>query len=582
MARRRLKVTVIVTAVVLLAVGIAFIYSRADNSLGGRVKKILITDMLPGANNWNEGMDKLWTLGPGVIPCLADEAGQRDTFFSKKYAQLWTNSPSWIKQHVPRPINRPELRSAAMHAIAEFGPLAARRAAPQVIAALKEKDFWHQNYSVECLRWLLPDSKATMAAFKYGLAGTDTNWPMPQYFLNIPDDAVEGDSVWARVPEVVPLLTNLLHDSGHAYHAAIALGRIGSNAAPAIPALIETVDIGAAGFTDTKSARNHVGEGFSNPLGVHAVTMISDDKSMNHNRGMAALALGRIGVATPEVCAALARAWNAHDPWVRHNAGLAVALLGPPMTNELPALLQGLKDVDNMALGSKLIAIGKLGPNARDALATLRELTDTNQVLAQVTNKNVEIVGWSIVDLSASAKMAIVEIDPGQGRALLPDIAAQIGRRWDAVECLANPGPLSNDIVRVVEPLLDGSDVLRQSAGAYIILSHDKNHAKAWDVLHRNKADGEINPRLLAGRLLYQTVGETNRMCALIAEAFQDSRSFPGQNAGQIAEKMGTNALPALPAIKAALWHKDRFVRERAGTLILKLAPEELPINEPK
>jgi len=36
---------------------------------------------------------------------------------------------------------------------------------------------------------------------------------------------------------------------------------------------------------------------------------------------------------------------------------------------------------------------------------------------------------------------------------------------------------------------------------------------------------------------------------------------------------MGDAALPALPAFEAALWHRDRFVREYAGRLILKLAP---------
>jgi hypothetical protein len=45
---------------------------------------------------------------------------------------------------------------------------------------------------------------------------------------------------------------------------------------------------------------------------------------------------------------------------------------------------------------------------------------------------------------------------------------------------------------------------------------------------------------------------------------------------------MGDAALPALPAFEAALWHRDRFVREYAGRLILKLAPRELPINESK
>ena len=43
---------------------------------------------------------------------------------------------------------------------------------------------------------------------------------------------------------------------------------------------------------------------------------------------------------------------------------------------------------------------------------------------------------------------------------------------------------------------------------------------------------------------------------------------------------MGAAALPALPALKAALWHRDRIVRQYAGRLMLRLAPQELPINK--
>jgi hypothetical protein len=147
-----------------------------------------------------------------------------------------------------------------------------------------------------------------------------------------------------------------------------------------------------------------------------------DDKGMNHNRAMAALALGRIGVATPEVRAALVRAWNAPDAWVRHNAALAVALLGAPMTNDLPGLLAGLMDQDNSALHSKRRTIRKLGPAAQAGLGTLRELAQTNRVRGFVQERDRQAVGSSVEDLVVAAKMAICRIDPKEGRPFLPDI----------------------------------------------------------------------------------------------------------------------------------------------------------------
>jgi hypothetical protein len=63
-------------------------------------------------------------------------------------------------------------------------------------------------------------------------------------------------------------------------------------------------------------------------------------------------------------------------------------------------------------------------------------------------------------------------------------------------------------------------------------------------------------------------------------EGFRSQESFIGQTAGNLANHTGAAALLALPAFKVALWHKDQFVRAWAGRLILKLAPQELPINE--
>ncbi|HXP60876.1 MAG TPA: HEAT repeat domain-containing protein, partial [Dongiaceae bacterium] len=397
-------------------------------------------------------------------------------------------------------------------------------------------------------------------------------------------------SFWAslgpKISEVLPLLTNLLGNAGVAYNAAVILGNIGPDAAPAIPALIQTADVGVAGsFPDAEAARMHLAKVYSSPIAWHTAKVRRDDKGMNANRAMAALALGRIGIATPEVRAALARAWNAPDGRVRHNAADAVLRLGLSVTNDMPELLRGLLDPDNGALESKLAAIGKLGPAARDGLGTLRELAQTNRLRSLVTNLEPKGADSRIEYLAVSAKMAICRIDPQEGRPFLPAIASQIGLGWDPVEFLAEPGPLSNDVMRAVEPLLEQTEntpqfITRQSKAAYVILHHARNHSKALAVLRRNESARELHERLLAGEWLFESLGETNGLCSLIAEGLRAPEPFTGQIAGQIAEQMGDAALPALPAFKAALWHRDPGVREYAGCLILKLAPQELPIQK--
>jgi hypothetical protein len=371
-----------------------------------------------------------------------------------------------------------------------------------------------------------------------------------------------------------------------AYNAAIDIGLVGPEAAPAIPALIQTVELGAAGpFPDAEAARHFTAEGYSIPLGWHLLSVRQDDKGMNHNRAMAALALGRIGVATPEVTAALARAWNAPDAWVRQHAAEAVLRLGPSMTNNLPELLAGLVDPDNSALEKKLAAIRRLGPAARDGLGTLRGLAQTNRVRGLVLDRDRQWAGSSVDDLVLAAKMAICSIDPREGQAFLSEIANGIGQWWDPVEFLVQPSPLHDKVVRAVEPLLEqtgnsAQSTARQSIAAYVILCHEQKHSKALAVLRRNKSTGELTDRLLAGRLLFKAVGETHGLCLLIEEGFKSPESFIGQTAGQLADQIGDAALPAVPAFKAALWHRDQFVRQCAGRLILKLAPQQLPINE--
>ena len=175
----------------------------------------------------------------------------------KGYARLWNKMPVTLQRYLPRPLDRAQLRLTAMHAIQGFGPLAVRRAAPQVIAGLTGPVDESYDCSYFAMmgagEWLLPESAPALAAFKAGLAGKKAQGAEPWNYFSV------ADSVWPRVPEVVPVLTAMLGDAFIAYNAAIALGRVGAPAASAIPALVQTVDLGAAGpFADAEAARFHM------------------------------------------------------------------------------------------------------------------------------------------------------------------------------------------------------------------------------------------------------------------------------------------------------------------------------------
>src|SRR5580700_10642963 len=119
MERKHFKRATVLCFVFLIAVVSFFIHDF--DPTGAKVHHILVQDMTPAFSpTWDVGMNKLWQLGPGVIPHLAAETATRDTAFSRKYATLWTNSPAWLKKHLSRPVNSADVREAATHAISEF------------------------------------------------------------------------------------------------------------------------------------------------------------------------------------------------------------------------------------------------------------------------------------------------------------------------------------------------------------------------------------------------------------------------------------------------------------------------------
>lgn len=156
------------------------------------------------------------------------------------------------------------------------------------------------------------------------------------------------------------------------------------------------------------------------------------------------------------------------------------------------------------------------------------------------------------------------------------------GDWWRPVACLSELPNLPNGVIQVVEPMLKQLPAKRQSIAAYVILRHDRAHPAALAVLRHNMSTGEFEDRLFAGRLLFDSIGETNGLCAWIEDGLKSPETLIAQTAAQIGNEIGDAALPLVPVFKAALWDKDGFVREQSGLLILKLAPQELPINERK
>lgn len=144
---------------------------------------------------------------------------------------------------------------------------------------------------------------------------------------------------------VLPVLIELLEHPGPwggqgwcvRFRAAEALGRIGADAKPAIPALREA---------------------------------LTDDHE--DVREAAAEALGKIAPAAKEVAPALERALKDEDKFVRCAAGAALAKLGLPGKG-LPVLIGAMEDILPYPRAVAARMLGEVGPPAKAAIPALKQ-----------------------------------------------------------------------------------------------------------------------------------------------------------------------------------------------------------------
>jgi len=212
-------------------------------------------------------------------------------------------------------------------------------------------------------------------------------------------------------------------------------------------------------------------------------------------------------------------------------------------------------------------------------LPWLRQFTQLDFVQKLPAGVNADTGDFDIPadDFKEAAVIAICRINSEATSQHLPDVIAGIGHSWKPVEFLTDSKAYAPMIVAGLEPVLDNTNRFRAVIAAYLILRFEPQHSHALTTLRVRVAQGNLNDRITAARWLWERTGETNDVVALCVEGLASSEGFIGQTAAYTLEKMGPQAQLAVSALKAALWNKDRFVRERAGKALRKIAPDEMP-----
>jgi len=127
---------------------------------------------------------------------------------------------------------------------------------------------------------------------------------------------------------------------------------------------------------------------------------------------MACLALGRIGVASDEVIAALEYGLRYTNSWVHENAAIALAALGTNAAAAIPALVLSLSETNLRALAQIVTTLGGMGPAARAALPTLKNFQTNSQATLSMKLNVADDEKWGISWLRAAAIRTIARLDP--------------------------------------------------------------------------------------------------------------------------------------------------------------------------
>jgi HEAT repeat protein len=175
----------------------------------------------------------------------------------------------------------------------------------------------------------------------------------------------------------VPHAIAALKDPQRRVRALQVLARIGPEAAPAVPGLIETLKNGdAATKVEALFALGAIG-----PKAQAAVTPISDqlgDKDLRVVQA-AGYALGKIGPAAKEAIPALTKLNQSEDELLKLTSVWAVLKIAPRSDeltkNSLPILTGALKNSREFVRVEAAMTLGELGPSAAPALPALESAT---------------------------------------------------------------------------------------------------------------------------------------------------------------------------------------------------------------
>lgn len=506
----------------------------------------------------------LATFGSAAHPHIARAFRPKYTFFDRAYDLAGRNLPKPLRAYFPARPSRAELRRAVATSLYDLGPTASRALLNEIETGLKDLTPYESAMLLRALYWSIPESpRATQILSNY-LAHPE---PGKRLF-----GMTDGLEIWPHVTHLGPLLPAWLHQFDTTAEAAEALGLMGTNAAFALPLLI---DLAKNKFISSPTVDSRHGRG--SPTDFPA------------SRSAAIEALGSIGIAAPEVLDVLAQAFTDPSDRIRNEAALALGMLG---ANALPVLDYFLANIDrknSSVLQHQLHALAKFGTNAAAAVPLLLELSHdlAFSILGKINQPpSVSPMGLHHIWIwrnepkpgMIAAALALTQIDLPAAKDRI-DVLALALRHRVPTNVLRSLRAYKGELIPKLEPHLHLGEALGPLRGPFgplgmpilrIVLAHNMlalnpENQPARQLLQTAMTDTDPTMRALAARWFYAATGVTNQTLPIIAESLKHVKTVDDQTLITLIQDFGPDAKPLIPHLEPFLSHPDQFIRNVTG-----------------
>jgi HEAT repeat protein len=385
----------------------------------------------------SKAMSALESIGRDTVPPLIEPLRGEDARVQCLAAQILGRIGRDAREAVPAliallPRGDSDARSAAAEALVTIGP-EARDAVPPLIERLRGEDAGIQSNAAQILGSLGPEARQAVPPLIERLQRGDRDARRAAAALGR-----IGPEARAAVPALIELLQHWGWEARHA--AAAALGEIGPEARQAVPALVERLrHRNPDARRDAAVALDRIVAG--SPYGLPAaVTRDLVPPLIELLRGedagvwsTAARILGLIGPEAGEAVPDLIQLLQRGDSDDRSDAAVALdrIVAGSPyglpaaVTRDLvPPLIELLRGEDAGVWGPAARILGKIGPEARQAVPALIELL-------QRGDRDARDAAWALGGIGPEARAAVpalIELLQRGDRDARKDAAVALGR----------------------------------------------------------------------------------------------------------------------------------------------------------